>query len=77
MYYHEVFEDNKINNKNIWAGIREIVNIRNSKPHKIAQLKVGGKIINNSKDVSNKLNEWLTWALLLKLLFRKLKIFLL
>ena len=50
------FEDNKMNIKKIWSGIREIVNIRNSKPqYKIAQLKVGGKIINNSKNVSNKL----------------------
>ena len=35
------------------------MNIQNSKTHKIAQLKIGGKIINNSKDVSNKLNEYL------------------
>ena len=48
-----------MNIKNIWSGIREIVNIRNSKPHKIAQLKIGGKIINNFKDVSNKLNEYM------------------
>ena len=46
-----------MNIKKIWSGIREIVNIRNSKPHKLTQLKVGGRTINNPKDVSNKLNE--------------------
>ena len=34
------------------------MNIRNSKPHQIAQLKVGGNIISNSKDISNKFNEF-------------------
>ena len=34
------------------------MNIRNSKAHKISQLKVGGKPINNTKDISNKLNEF-------------------
>ena len=33
------------------------MNIRNSKAHKISQLKGGGKLINNTKDISNKLNE--------------------
>ena len=57
-YYSEYFEENKMNIKKIWSGIREIVNIRNSKSHKITQLKVGGKTIINSKDVSEKLNEF-------------------
>ena len=57
-YYHEYFEENIRNRKNIWPGIREIGNIRNSKPHKISQLKVGGKFINNTKEISNKLNEY-------------------
>ena len=47
-----------MNIKKIWSGIREIVNLRNSKPHNIAQLKVGGKIIHTSRDISNKLNEF-------------------
>ena len=47
-----------MNIKNIWSGIREIVNIRNSKPYKNSQLKVGGKLINNTKEISNKLNEY-------------------
>ena len=47
-----------MNIKNIWSGIREIVNIRNSKPYKISQLKVGGKLINNTKEISDKLNEY-------------------
>ena len=34
------------------------MNIRNSKPHKIFQLKVGKKLINNTKEISNKLNEY-------------------
>ena len=58
LYYRNYFEENKSNIKNIWSGIREIVNIRNSKAHKISQLKVGGKLINNTKDISNKLNEF-------------------
>ena len=44
--------------KKIWSGIREIVNIRNSKPHQIAQLKVDWKIISKWKDNSNKFNEF-------------------
>ena len=47
-----------MNIKNIWSGIREIVNIRNSKTYKISQLKVGGKLIINTKEISNKLNEY-------------------
>ena len=47
-----------MNIKNSWSGIGEIVNIRNSKPYKISQLKVGGKLINNTKEISNKLNEY-------------------
>ena len=57
-YYSEYFEENKMNIKKIWSGIREIVNLRNSKPHKLTQLKVGGRTIINPKDVSNKLNEF-------------------
>ena len=34
------------------------MNIRNSKPHTISQLKVDGKLINNTKEISNKLNEY-------------------
>ena len=34
------------------------MNIRNSKPYKISQLKVGGKLINNAKVISNKVNEF-------------------
>ena len=44
--------------KNISSGIREIVNIQNPNSHKISQLKVGGKLINNPRDISNKLNEY-------------------
>ena len=57
-YYQEYFEENKNNIKNIWSGIREIVNIRNPNSHKISQLKVGGKLINNPRDISNQLNEY-------------------
>ena len=57
-YYHEYFEENKMNINNIWSGIREIVNIRNSNPHKTSLLKVGGKLINNTKEIYNKLNEY-------------------
>ena len=32
--------------------------ICNPNIHKIAQLKVGGKLINNPRDISNKLNEF-------------------
>ena len=58
LYYRNYFVENKMNIKNIWSGIGEIVNIRNSKPHKISQLKVGKKLINNTKEISNKLNEY-------------------
>ena len=57
-----------MNIKNIWSGIREIVNIRNSKPYKISQLKVGGKLINNTKEILNKLNEYFVNVGLLNLL---------
>ena len=50
--------ESKNNIKNIWSGIREIVNIRNPNSHTISQLKVGGKLINNPRDISNKLNEY-------------------
>ena len=33
------------------------MNIRNSKPQKNSQLMVGGKLINNTKEISNKLTE--------------------
>ena len=55
-YYHDYFEENKMNIKNICSGIREIVNICNTKPSKIPQLKVGSKLISNTKEISNKLN---------------------
>ena len=44
-YYSEYFEENKMNIKKIWSGIREIVNLRNSKPHKLTQLKIGGELL--------------------------------
>ena len=34
------------------------MNIRNPNTHKIAQLKVGGKLINNPRDILNELNEF-------------------
>ena len=34
------------------------MNIRNPNSHKISQLKVRGKLINNPRDISNKLNEY-------------------
>ena len=40
-----------MNIKNIWSGIREIVNIRNSNPYKISQLKVGGKLKQHKRNL--------------------------
>ena len=47
-----------MNIKKIWAGIREIVNIRNNISPKITQFNINGKIIDNPKVVANHLNNF-------------------
>ena len=63
-HYSQFFEENKMSIKKISSGIREIVNIRNSKPHQIAQLKVDGKIISKRIFQTNLMNSLLMLGLL-------------
>ena len=56
-YYTDYFADNVNNIKKTWDGIRKIVNIKKYSS-KTSQLNVGGKIIDNDKDIASHFNEF-------------------
>ena len=53
IYYIQHFEENSNNIKNIWSGIREIVNIKNT-----ISPNVNGKTIVNPKEIATNLNDF-------------------
>ena len=57
-YYLRYFDDNKNNIRNIWKGIRSIINIKNTVSPKITQLSTNGNIIDNPLDVANTFNNF-------------------
>ena len=57
-YFAKYFSDYSNNIKKTWQGIREIINIKNPTAPKIAQLNVNGRILDNPKDISEKVNDY-------------------
>ena len=57
-HYSQYFEENNKNSKMVWEGIRSIINLNNSKSSSINQLKVNNKIIDNTKEIAESLNEY-------------------
>ena len=57
-YYSQYFEDNGKNSKMIWEGIRSIININKTKTSFISQLKINDKLIDNTKDIVESLNDY-------------------
>ena len=57
-YYTKFFEDNNNNSRKIWEGIKSIINIKNTKGTSITQLKVNEKIIDNPKEIVEKVNDF-------------------
>ena len=56
-YYAEYFATNVNDMKKTWEGIRKIVNIKKISP-KISQLNIGGKIINDDKELATDFNNF-------------------
>ena len=56
-YYTEFFEGNLNNIKKTWEGIRKIVNIKKMSS-KTSQLNIGGKVIDDDKELANKFNDF-------------------
>ena len=57
-HYDSYFEEQKINIKKTWEGIRKIVNVKKSTKFSISHLNVNGKIIDDSKEIANSLNNF-------------------
>ena len=49
---NERMKERIFNNRSL--KMQEIVNTQNSKSYEVSQIKVGGKLINNTKEISNK-----------------------
>ena len=56
-YYAEYFKENVNNIKKTWEGIRKIVNIKKMST-KTSQLNIGGKIIDDEKDIATNFNNF-------------------
>ena len=56
-YYEDYFTSHVDDIKKTWEGIRQLVNIKKQK-HTTTRLKVGGKIIDNDKDLANNFNNF-------------------
>ena len=57
-YCSEYFANYSNDIKKTWNGIREIINLKNSTSHKISQLKINEKVINNPSDISSNFNDF-------------------
>ena len=57
-YYATYFEEHSKNIRKMWEGIRSIVNTKNSGIAKIAQLNVNGRVIDNPKQIVNKVSDF-------------------
>ena len=56
-YYAEYFENNLNNIKNIWEGIRKIVNVKKT-AFKTTQLNIKGKIVDDDKELATNFNNF-------------------
>ena len=57
-YYTKFLEDNNNNSRKIWEGIKSIINIKNSKGTSISQLKINEKLIDNTKEIVENVNDF-------------------
>ena len=58
-YYDSSFQQNKANMKNLWTGIKEIINTKSkSSLQNTSQLFVGGKIYNDPQQMANIFNDF-------------------
>ena len=56
MHYQKFFETNKLNLQKIWEGIREIINIKQTKDQIINVLNIGDDIISENNKIAEKFN---------------------
>ena len=59
-FYKKYFQDNINNMKNLWKGIKDILNINKKETYHISQLLHNGRNISNTKDMANSFNEFFT-----------------
>ena len=59
-YYKNYFQVNMNNMKNLWKGIKNILNINNKGDSNISQLSLDGKTITGNKDMANSFNKFFT-----------------
>ena len=52
-HYEAYFEEQKVNIKKTWDGIRKIVNVKKSTKFCISHLNINGKIVEADLDVAN------------------------
>ena len=57
-YYTTYFEEHSNNIKKIWVGIRKLVNTKSTINYGISQLNINGKIIDDTKDIANSVNDF-------------------
>ena len=57
-YYSNYFDKHSSNIKKTWQGIRSLVNVKNKLNLGLTQLNINGKIIEESKDVANHINDF-------------------
>ena len=57
-YYNQYFENHSNNMKKTWEGIRSIINVKNKNLSSISQLKVNNKIVDDSKDIAESINNY-------------------
>ena len=58
-HHDSYFEEQKINIKKTWEGIRKIVNVKKSSKFSISHLNVNGKIVDDSIGIANSFNNFL------------------
>ena len=57
-YFSNYFDKHSSNIRKTWQGIRSLVNVKNKMNKDLTQLNINGKIIEESKDVANHINNF-------------------
>ena len=57
-HYDSYFEEQTINIKRTWEGIRKNVNVRKSNKYTLSHLNVNGKMIDDACDIANVFNNF-------------------
>ena len=58
-YYQNIFTNNSSNLKNIWSGIKELINLKKKSTRNVpTKLKEGDFDITNIKEIANKFNNF-------------------